>query len=83
MPVNTRAGALVGVGQRGRPVPGHHPDGKAVPGQVRGEGIADLAGAEHGAGRSSLMSESSPTPSSRAVGDGGTSMPAAHAMLGP
>jgi hypothetical protein len=77
MPVNTRAGALAGVGQRRRLVPGHRPDGDALPGQVRGEGVADLAGAEHDAGRSSLMSRSSLTPSSRAVGDSGTSMPAA------
>jgi hypothetical protein len=83
MPVNTRAGALVSVGQRGRPVPGHRLDGDALPGQVGGEGVADLAGAEHDAGRSSLMSGSSLTPSSRAVGDGGTSMPVAHAMSGP
>ena len=34
-------------GQRGRPVPGHRPDGDTQPGQVRGQGIADLAGPEH------------------------------------
>ena len=83
MPVNTRAGALVDVGQHGRPVPGHCPDGDALPGQVGGEKVADPAGTEHDAGRSSLTSGSSPTPSSPAVGDGGTSMPAAHAMPGP
>jgi hypothetical protein len=59
-----------------------HPDGDALPGQVRGEAVAGLAGAEDDAGRSSLMSGSSPTTSSRAVGNGGTSMPAVHAMLG-
>jgi hypothetical protein len=55
-------------------------DGDALPGHVRGEGVDDLAGAEHDAGRSSFMSRSSLTPSSRAVGDGGTAMPAAHAI---
>lgn len=82
MPVNTRAGALAGVGQRGRPMPGHRPYGDALPGQVGEEGVADLAGTERDARRSSLMSRSSPTSSSRAIGDGGTSMPAAHVMLG-
>jgi hypothetical protein len=82
MPVNTRAGALASVGQRGRPVPGNRPDGDALLGHVGGEGVADLAGAEHNSGRSSLMSGSSLTPSSQAVGDGGTSMPVAHAMSG-
>jgi hypothetical protein len=28
-------------------VPGHRPDGVAHPGQVRGQGIPDLAGPEH------------------------------------
>jgi hypothetical protein len=28
-------------------VPGHRPDSVAQPGQVRGQGIADLAGPEH------------------------------------
>jgi hypothetical protein len=81
--VNTRSGALADVGPRGRPVPGHRPDGDTLRGQVRGEGVADLAGAEHDASRSSLMGGSSLTPSSRAVGDGGTSMPASHTMSGP
>jgi hypothetical protein len=56
---------------------------EALPGTVRGGGVADPAGAEHDAGRSSLMSGSSLTPSHRAIGDSGTSMPAAHAMPGP
>jgi hypothetical protein len=28
-------------------VPGHRPDGNAQPGQVRGQGVADLAGPKH------------------------------------
>ena len=40
-------GAPVHPGQRGRPVPGHRPGGDTQPGQVRGQGIADLAGPEH------------------------------------
>ena len=40
-------GAPVDAGQRGRPVPGHRPDGDTQPGQVRGQGVADLAGPEH------------------------------------
>jgi len=40
-------GPPVDPGQRGRPVPGHRPDGVTQPGQVRREGVADLAGAEH------------------------------------
>jgi hypothetical protein len=34
-------------GQRRRPVPGYRPDRDTHPGQVRGQGAADLAGAEH------------------------------------
>ena len=40
-------GPPVHAGQRGRPVPGHRPDGDTLPGQVRGQGTADLAGPEH------------------------------------
>ena len=40
-------GPPVDPGQRGRPVPGHRPDGDTQPGQVRGQGIADLAGPEN------------------------------------
>ena len=40
-------GPPVDAGQRGRPVPGHRPDGDTQPGQVRGQGAADLAGPEH------------------------------------
>ena len=34
-------------GQRAWPVPRHHPDRNTQPGQVRGEGVLDLAGPEH------------------------------------
>ena len=40
-------GPPVHPGQCGRPVPGHRPDGDALPGQMRGQGVADLAGPEH------------------------------------
>ena len=34
-------------GQRTWPVPRHHPDRNTQPGQVRSEGVLDLAGPEH------------------------------------
>ena len=40
-------GPPVNAGQRGRPVPGHRPDGDTQPGQVRGQCIAHLPGPEN------------------------------------
>jgi hypothetical protein len=65
-----RPGGLEGFLGQVVPDAGRYPTSR-----VHGEGVGDLAGAEHRAGRSSPMRGSSLTQSSHAIGDSGTSMP--------